>query len=271
MNPKKLTNVVIGGLVALGLLGGVATATFAQTATPSAPAIVVPDTAATPGMSSRDGQALADQLGITLAALQAAEAEARVALIDQAVADGKITAAQGEALKASGEDLHGSGFGYDKSQFLAAALGISLDELQAAKLEVFRQAVAARVAAGELTQAQADLLLAQKAASYYLDADALNTQVRSAYETAVAAAVAAGDITQAQADALLAQLPTTTFNFGFGGGHGHGGHGGGHGHGGFRGSPVVPDTTAPDTTAPDTTAPGTTAPDTTTTDTSLDA
>jgi len=259
MFPKKVTNVLIGGLVALGLLGGVATATFAQTATPSAPSTTVPDATTPSTIVSDDDQALADQLGITLAELQAAEEEARIAMIDQAVADGKITAEEGETLKASSGSMRGSRFGYDKNEFLAAALGISLDELQAAKLEVYAAELAERVTAGELSQEEADLRLAQKAAGYYLDTDALNATVRSAYETALAAAVDAGAITQAQADALLAQLPTTTFNFGFGGGHG--GHGGGHGHGGPRGSLGIPDTTVPDTTTPDST----------TTDTSFDA
>jgi len=251
MVPKKVTNGLIGGLVALGLLGGVATVTFAQTATPSAPSTTVPDATTPSTRISDDGQALADQLGVTLAELQAAQEEARIAMIDQAVADGKITAEEGEALKAASSGLRGSRFGYDKNEFLAAALGISLEELQAAKLEVYKAELADRVAAGELTQEEADLRLAQKAAGYYLDTDALNATVRSAYETALAAAVDAGAITQAQADALLAQLPTTTFNFGFGGGHG--GHGGGHGHGGPRGSLSIPDTTVPDTTTPDST------------------
>ena len=257
---SKLIGSILGGALALGLLGGGAVA-FAQSATPAAPSTqTAPSTEVAPatGLSDRSGwseddQALADALGITLEELQAAEETARIAMIDKAVADGRLTAEEGEALKTAGDRFHGGMFGYDKNEFLADALGISLEALQTAKLDVYEQALAARVAAGELTQEQADLSLAQKAAQYYLDSDALNAQVRSAYETAIAAAVADGAITQAQADALLAQLPAQTWNFGFGGHGGHGGHGGPGGHGGFRGDSLTVPETTPGTTTPDTT------------------
>lgn len=151
----------------------------------------------------------------------------------------------------------GSRLGVD-DEALAAALGITVDELNAAELVAYQTMVAAAVEAGTLTQEQADLLLARKAAQNYLDTDALNATVRAAYADALAEAVAAGDITQAQADALLAQLETQTFNFGFGGHGGHGGHGGGRGGRGGSSLDTLPETT-PETT-PDTT-----------TDTSLDA
>jgi len=261
---KKLLVLLLGGILALGLMAGAVT-TFAQTEeptpTPTVPEEVAPD-AATPSLrGSRlgdDDEALAEALGITVEELDAAQETARVALIDQAVADGHLTAEEGEALKADGDRLHNSSqYGYDKDEFLADALGITVDALNAAQLTAYQTQVAAAVAAGTITQEEADLLLARKAAQNYLDTDALNATVRAAYEDALAAAVAAGDITQAQADALLAQLATQTFDFGFGGhGHGHGG-GGRHGGPGGFGSDLTPDTT-PDT-------------DSTTTDTALDA
>ena len=114
--------------------------------------------------------------------------------------------------------------------------------------------MAARVAAGDLTQEEADLKLAQKAAEGYLDTDSINAQVRAAQEAAINAALADGAITQAQADALLAYLDANPFNFSGFNGRGHGGHGGGHGHGGGRGldslelTPTVPETDTTTTT-----------------------
>ena len=271
---RKMLALLLGGILALGLMAGAVT-TFAQTEeptpTPTVPEAATPPTtpeATTPSLrgGSRlgdDDEALAAALGITVEELDAAEEAGRIALIDQAVADGHLTAEEGEALKASGDRLrHSSQYGYDKDEFLADALGITVDELNAAQLTAYQTQVAAAVAAGTITQEEADLLLARKAAQNYLDTDGLNAAVLAAYEDALAEAVAAGDITQAQADALLAQLQTQSFDFGFGGGHGRGHGGGGRrgGPGGF-GSDLTPDT-APET-APDT--------DSTTTDTALDA
>jgi lambda repressor-like predicted transcriptional regulator len=144
------------------------------------------------------------------------------------------------------------------------------------------------VTAGDITQEQADLMLAKHAlrdvidqeallaealgmtveelaaalaggkslselmTAAGIDADTLRTNVQTAYEAAVARAVADGVITQAQADAVLAQQSN---GFGLFGGHGFGGHGGGgrghHGRGGSWSLPSVP--SAPDSDSDDTT------------------
>ena len=70
-----------------------------------------------------------------------------------------LTEAQGESLKSSGGSLRGiSRYGYDRDEFLADALGISVEELDAAQLVAYEAELAGRVAAGELTQAEACLL-----------------------------------------------------------------------------------------------------------------
>jgi hypothetical protein len=260
---NKLAVLGLSGLMVAGLLTGAAV-TFAQTdepavETPSATeeSTAVPESRG--GSRLRvDDEALGEALGITVEELDAAKETARIDMIDQAVADGLITATEGEALKLedTGFSPLAREFGYDKDEYLAEALGITVEELQAAEFDAFQAKVAAAVETGTITQEQADLLLAEKAAEARLDEDALNAAVRAVYTTALDEAVAAGDITQAQADALLAQLATQTFNFGLGGpggGHGHGGHGR---HGGF-GLDLLPETT-PDSTG-------------TTTDTSFDA
>jgi hypothetical protein len=266
---KQLAVLGLSGLMVAGLLAGAAV-TFAQTDEPAAETPSATEESTTVVPESRGGsrlrvddEALAEALGITVEELDAAKETARLAMIDQAVADGLITEAEGEALKLEdpGFSPLAREFGYDKDEYLAEALGISVEELDAAEFDAYTALVAAAVEAGVITQEQADLLLAEKAAKAHLDEDALNAAVRAAYADALAEAVAAGDITQAQADALLAQLETQTFNFGIGGGgrHGHG-HGGPGGGGGF-GFNLTPDAT-PETT-PDATD--------TTTDASFDA
>ena len=261
---SKIVGSVLGGALALALLGGGMVA-YAQTnpATPPAPsteteelAPAVPSTGSRSSMWIDGDQALADALGIEPTALTAAQEEARSAIIDQLVADGVLTAEQGESLKSSGGSLRGiSRHGYDRDEFLAGALGISVETLEAAQLEVYETELAARVAAGDLTQAEADLKLAQKAAEDYIDTDAINAQVRAAQEAAIAAALADGAITQEQADALLAYLDANPYQFnGFNGRGGHGGRDGGRGHGGGRGfdslelTPAVPETDTTTTT-----------------------
>lgn len=245
----------LSALMVTGLLG-TAAVSYAQTDVPaeSVEGSTAGSTTIAPsrgGSQSIDDEALAAALGITVEELDAAQEAARIALIDQAVADGNLTAEEGEALKLAGSRLHHSSqYGYDKDEFLADALGITVEELNAAELEAYQAEVAAAVEAGTLTQEEADLLLARKAAQNYLDQDGLNAAVLAAYEDALAAAVAAGDITQTQADALKAQLATQSFDFGLDG-HGGRGHGGGHGGRGGPGTDTLPETT-PETT-PDTT------------------
>jgi hypothetical protein len=182
---------------------------------------------------------------------------------------------------------HWGGFGRlaDDSSwltYLADALGITTDELQDAQQRAFAAAVADAVAAGDLTQEQADQLLAVQALKEYIDRAAilanalgmtqdeleaalaagqsitdlmveqgidtatLQANARAAYEAAIQQAVTDGVITQAQADQFLSQ---SNFGFGLFGRGGPGGRHGGRGDHGGRGFdfPLLPDATAPDT------------------------
>lgn len=252
---KKVGYMVLGGLLALGLVFGGA-ATFAQTDDGDAAPTETPleedssgaDESTTPTVPVLPGgygrgefnargdnqEALAAALGITVEELQTAQTEAQTALIAQAVADGLLTQAQADELLQNGVGFHfRGGLAGDQGEALAAALGITVEELQAAQAQVKADELAAMVAAGYLTQEQADLMLARQAVQSYVDQDALQTAVQSVYETAVAEALSAGVITQAQADAFLSSLSNGLGGLGgfggpgFGGGHhGHGGHGG---------------------------------------------
>jgi formaldehyde-activating enzyme involved in methanogenesis len=258
VNQKKWTHIMIGGLLVL-VLALLAGAAFAQTddgdddaATPEATAVpdtTVPDTAV-PGLGFKgnglrgvDAEALAAALGITVEELQAAQEEARAAAIAQAVTDGLLTQEQADELLVNGFGGRRFHFG-DSGTYLAEALGITVEELQAARNQVYADRLAELVAAGTITQEQADLMLARQAVQGYVDETAVQSAIQSIYQDAINQALADGVITQAQADQLLSALSEQPFGLrgfglgGFGGGRGHHGH---HGGPGFFGPGTAPD------------------------------
>lgn len=164
------------------------------------------------------------------------------------------------------------GFGHfgdgdnDRQAELAAALGITVEELEAAQQKVFAENLAQAVEDGALTQDQANTMLAMHALKSYIDREAmmaealgltadelataiedgtlydllanitpadLQAKMQAAMETAVAQAVADNVITQEQADLVLAQLAN---GLGMMGGR----HGFGGGRGGFHGQGMAP-------------------------------
>jgi hypothetical protein len=155
----------------------------------------------------------------------------------------------------------------DRQALLAEALGITVEELQAAQEEANRAAIQQAVDEELMTQEQADLMLSRMALRSYLDRDALvaealgitveeleaartegkplmvlmyeldlepatvRTALQTAYEEAVQQAVTDGVITQEQADEIL-----ESGGPGFGGpGRFRGGFGGPRWFGGFGG------------------------------------
>jgi len=243
---KKWLYIGIGGIGALAITGGLL---FAYTRSAAAALTLVPsqqDVTPVPSDPNLKGDgdhigplgdfeaALADALGITVDQLQAAETEAKTAAVKQAVTDGKLTQEQADAIL-SGDHPGGHGFrlGPEGDQYLADALGISVEKLQAAEKDAKSAVLAQAVQDGTITQDQADLMLAREALRPYL-AQAMS----DAYKAAVEKAVADGAITQAQADLLLAnQQNGPTGDFG-----GFGGHGGHHGGPGWFGGPPPGDT-----------------------------
>ncbi|MBN1935553.1 MAG: hypothetical protein JW934_12870 [Anaerolineae bacterium] len=197
-------------------------------------------------------QLLADALGISVDDLQAAYETARTAAIEQAVKEGLITREQAdEMLVWGGWNRKGAAFfGFrrgrkgvasdtiDENALLADALGITVQELDAARETANQAAIAQAVAEGIITQEQADEMLARKNLQSYLDRDvllakalgmtaeelqaayaegktltvlmsekgldaaAVREALQKVYAEAVAQAVADGIITQDQADEM---------------------------------------------------------------------
>lgn len=265
MSRKKTVSLLVAGaltlVTALGVVGYQVVNAQATTPTPTVP--TTPNNAQPlVGHGMRGGgyseQGLADALGITLDKLQAAEKTATDEALKQAVAAGLITQAQADHFIqniANGFPMRGlpflKGSTIDYDALLANALGISTDELKAGYQKAFETSIDQAVAAGTMTQAQADALKGQ-----YLLANSSKFQssMKSAFDAAVQQAVSDGLLTQAQADALLAQSnsqPGGWMGFGMGGFGGRGGHGG---HGGPGDWGVLPggngSTTTPGSAAP---------------------
>jgi hypothetical protein len=163
----------------------------------------------------------------------------------------------------------GFGQSIDYQALLAEALGITVEELEAAQEQAHTKAIEQAVVEGLITQEEADDMVSRMALRSYLDRDAimaealgitvaeleqaradgkpmaviiyelgldratLRTNMQAAHEAAIQRAVTDGVITQEQADEIL-----NGQGRGFGGPGGFGQFGGGHGfgrHGGFGG------------------------------------
>ncbi len=254
---------------------------------------------------------LADALGITVEKLQAAYQTARDAAIDQAVEKGLITQDQANQMKVWGGGERGFRLGHgnkgvddanaiDEQALLADALGITVEQLQAARETANQAAIAQAVEQGLITQEEADAMQAHKNVQSYLERDALLAKVlgmtmeelqaaydegktltdlmtakgldaatvreklQAAYSEALAQAVTDGVITQAQADAMQSD------GIGLGGMSGNrapgsrmrpGGRDGNRGRGGEWDCPCTPNT---DTDTDDTSESGWRAPNRTT-------
>ena len=167
------------------------------------------------GSTIDENALLADALGISVEALQSARETANEAAIEQAIAEGLITQEQADEMKAR-KDLQSY---LDRDTLLAAALGISVEELETA------------YANGKTLS---DLLNESG-----LDATTARSKLVEAYQNALAQAVKDGVITQEQADKMQNEPGPW-----FGGRGGWGGFGrgdmpkfGGRGHPGERPSP----------------------------------
>lgn len=280
MNVKKFLPTLTAGALTIAVAVGMVFFNSAQASAPAAgatPTAVAPTTAA-PTTKNQDGttapgrgakgngaaqgqaargakgtdgtqdQALATALGIDLTKLQAAYTTATGEALKQAVTAGLITQAQADQIAANGGRFEGLGrfanaSTIDYNALLAKALGITTDQLQAAKQKAYYAGLDSAVTAGNLTQAQADLMKARYALS---NSTKFQDSMKTAYETAIKQAVTDGLITQAQADQILKDQKGMGMGMGgmLGGpemgGRGGPGMGGPGGHG--RGGAAAPTT-----------------------------
>ncbi len=208
---KILTVSIIGALVVAVAFGAVVYSSARAAGITSTAAAVVADLKehGGRGIEGITDEDLAEALGITVDELTAAREEAKSAVLEQAVADGLITQAQADAITNRDSSFpfarHLAGFlvenGVDYQVYLAEALGITIEELQAARSGAFIANINQAVADGIITQERADLILGR----YALAQDGtFQSAMQSAFEAAVNAAVDRGVITQAQADQILA-------------------------------------------------------------------
>lgn len=124
---------------------------------------------------------LAEALGITVEELQAAHRKADLAMLEQSIADGKITEEQAEMIKAN-QALRSY---LERDVLISQALGITTDELR--------------------SSFEAGKSLETLVAEQGMDAEGFQQAVQKAYQTAVQNAVEDGVITQEIADQILSE------------------------------------------------------------------
>lgn len=139
---------------------------------------------------------MAEALGVSVADLQEARQAAHEAALEQAVAEGVVTAEQAELIKARQALMQY----IDKEEMLATALGITTEELEAARQE----GKSLPYLFGELGLDPADI----------------KDAMQSAYEDAVQQAVNDGFITDSQAE-MLQEYGLGSRGFGMRGGGFH--------------------------------------------------
>lgn len=165
------------------------------------------------GFGPGDETALAEALGVSVEDIAAARAAAFEAAVEKALTEDLITASQAETLK-SRAGVMGWGMLYrlvgsenadliDEEALFAEALGVSVEDLEAARQANMTARLEAAVEAGTLTQEDADAMAAHQA---LMQDSEFQAQVQENLKAAVQAAVEAGKLTQAQADALLTQM-----------------------------------------------------------------
>jgi hypothetical protein len=255
MQNKRIISILVLGALAIATAFGVIAYQSVAAATPTTTAGTTSTTTQLdpggPGKGMDEtykNQALADALGITLDELNTAYQTAYANALKDAVSQGLITQTQADQLTSNGNafpfgnrwDGWLSQNGIDLNTYLADALGISVDTLNAAYQTAYNANLDQMVMDGTLSQDQADLMKGEYA---LYNNSTFQSSMQSAFTSAVNAAVSAGVITQAQADQIL----SNSSNMLKGGMGGWGGHGGPHGRGG-EGGFMTGLNTAPSTT-----------------------
>lgn len=178
---KKWGLLLISGVLALAIALGVMAFSPAQDVQAQSDQRGLPPFGHGPGRGGKAdaGQALADALGISLEELQAAQEQAQAVMLEQAVADGKLSQEEADLITAR-KALNAA---IDHDEVMATALGITVEELQAAHADGTR--------------------LQDLISELGLEPAEVRAALQTAYQTAVDDAVAQGVVTQEQADQIL--------------------------------------------------------------------
>lgn len=188
---------LLGGGLLLAIAAGVLAVGLAsaQTSTPEPTATGSPE-----NLASRFKEELASQLGISVDQLNTALDATQFALIDQAVADGKLTQTEADKLKArveEGQNLFPFGGIRDRIEH---RLKVGLVEAAAAVLGVDVSVVKDGLQNGDS--------LAAIANANGMSTDEFKTALLANVKSTLDTKVAGGDITQEQADNLYQRLST---------------------------------------------------------------
>jgi hypothetical protein len=175
---KKFSLLVIGGLLTVLALGLVAFAPI-DTASATAPDADGFERGRGPGGFKPGGggnsEALAQALGISVEELEAAHQNAQSAAVEQALADGLITQSQADRLLNGNFRAFNMFIGPDSTfemdGYLAEALGISTDQLGAAREAAKDAAIEQALADGKITEEQVEMMEARQALQNYMQKD----------------------------------------------------------------------------------------------------
>ncbi len=121
-----------------------------------------------------DNEALAEALGISVDELDAAFETVQATALEQAVADGKLTQEQSDQIAERGFIGRRGGFHPMQGNIdttLAGALGISEEELQAARKRVQADAIQQALEDGKITEEQVAMMEARQALQNYFQKD----------------------------------------------------------------------------------------------------
>ncbi len=149
------------------------------------------------GQHAQYQELLAENLGVTVAELEAAQAAARSAMIDEAVASGRITEEQAERLRNAEPGEHRRGVGSRMRHAVGNVFGIAADILGLSSEEV-RDGLSDGNSLNDLAAQQGVTDLA--------------AQIVGQITADVEAQVADGSITQEQADRVLENLTERVSN-----------------------------------------------------------
>ena len=199
---KKWLYLMLGGIGALVIVFG---AGFISVQHVGASPLIQGEGPGRPGCPSGDfTEALAEALGISVDELHTAQESVRDARLAEAVESGMITEEQVAQIadhQRGGYPIRGRFLGEESMTALAEELGITLEELERAQVQVREDFIAQGVQEGVVSTDPVELMEARNAIREYLEDGLYN-----AMEDAIDRALSEGAISSVQAELLRVRL-----------------------------------------------------------------